>query len=271
MRFCWRSWTTHIPRAHCHDFCNIAGCAVIETGIHLNPGKTKIWNAAGVKPAGCDVLPADRGNVRPNSHGVARFRFADVPAGMKILGTPLGHPDFVRASLESKSASHQRFLDRIPLLQDVQASWLLVHCAAARANYMTRVVEPGATQEFSTRNDAALWNCLCQIMQIPTTQLDDVRETASTPMKLGGLGLRSARRISDAANWASWADCLPMIQQRHPRIAALFVAQLSGQPHTTFLRAPIHLARSSWHPRGTLWLWTLDHRPGNPKMLSQEV
>ena len=30
--------------------------------------------------------------------------------------------------------------------------------------------------------------CLCQIMQIPTTQPDDVRDTASTPMKLGGLG-----------------------------------------------------------------------------------
>ena len=115
---------------------------------------------------------------------------------------------------------------------------------------MTRVVEPGATQEFSTRNDAALWNCLCQIMQIPTAQPDDVRETASTPMKLCGLWLRSARRISEAAYWASWADCLPMIQQRPPRIAALFVAQLSGQPHTTFLRAaseaPIHLARAGF-------------------------
>ena len=115
---------------------------------------------------------------------------------------------------------------------------------------MMRVVEPGATQEFSTRNDVALWNCLCQIMQIPTTQLVDVRETASTPMKFGGLGLRSVQRISEAAYWASWADCLPMIQQRHPRIAALFVAQLSGQPHTTFLRAaseaPIHLARAGF-------------------------
>ena len=87
-------------------------------------------------------------------------------------------------------------------------------------------------------------------MQIPTTQPDDVRETASTPMKLGGLGLRSARQISEAAHWARWADCLPMIQQRHPRIAALFVGQLSGQPHTTFLRAaaevPIHLARAGF-------------------------
>ena len=26
------------------------------TGIRINPGKTKIWNAAGVKPSGCGVL-----------------------------------------------------------------------------------------------------------------------------------------------------------------------------------------------------------------------
>ena len=181
---------------------------------------------------------ADRGNVRPNSHGVARFRFADVPAaGDENLGNAIGSSRFREGEFGIQKCQ-PRFLDRIPLLQDVQASWLLlVHCAAARVNYMTRVVEPGATQEFSTRNDAALWNCLCQIMQIPT-QLDDHAHEARW------IG------ISEAAGWASWADCLPMIQQRHPRIVALFVAQLSGQPHTTFFRAaseaPIHLARAGF-------------------------
>ena len=206
---------------------------MIETGHPPQPRQNKNLECCGGETSRVRRSSADRGNVRPNSHGVARFR----SAGMKILGTPLGHPDFVRASLESKNASHQRFLDRIPLLQDVQASWLLlVHCAAARANYMTRVVEPGATQEFSTRNDAALWNCLCQIMQIPTTQLDDVRETASTPMKLGGLGLRSARRISEAAYWASWADSLPMIQQRGPvvRTTAHHIPQSSVRGSNPF-------------------------------------
>ena len=65
---------------------------------------------------------------------------------------------------------------------------------------MTRVVEPGATQEFCDRNDVALWQCLSRIMQIPATEPDDVRETASMPMVLGGLGLRSARRTSQAAS-----------------------------------------------------------------------
>ena len=210
-----------------------------------------------VKPPGCNVLQMVAETFDPTA---VVWRGSGLPTqqqGMKVLGTPLGHPEFVKTNLELKSISHQTFLDRIPLLQDVQASWLLlVHCAAARANYMTRVVEPGATQEFCDRNDGALWQCLSRIMQIPATQPDDVRETASMPMVLGGLGLRSARRTSQAAYWASWADCLPMVQQRHPWIAALFVANLSGQPHTPFLRAAseatFHLARAgfeapTWH------------------------
>ena len=208
------------------------------TGIRINPGKTKIWNAAGVKPSGCGVLQRIAETYDPTA---VVWRGSELPThrqGLNVLGTPLGHPDFVRTSLEMKNISHQCFLDRIPLLEDVQASWLLlVHCAAARANYMTRVVEPGATRDFSERNDEALWQCLCQIMRISPTQAEDIRLTATLPMVLGGLGLRSATRVRQAAYWSSWADCLPMVHHRHPMVAATLVAQLSGNPETRCLSA----------------------------------
>ena len=51
--------------------------------------------------------------------------------GVKILGTPHGHPDLVRAHMDRTAREHQTLLDRIPL-QDVQAVWLLLlHCASA--------------------------------------------------------------------------------------------------------------------------------------------
>ena len=42
------------------------------------------------------------------------------------------------------------------------------------------------------------------------------RELASVPLSLRGLGLRSATRTREAACWASWADCLFMVRNRHP-------------------------------------------------------
>ncbi len=51
---------------------------------------------------------------------------------------------------------------------------------------------------------------------------------ASLPLRLGGLGLRSAVRLSPAAFWASWADALAMINARHPALARSFVATLGA-------------------------------------------
>ena len=56
------------------------------------------------------------------------------------------------------------------------------------------------------------------------------RSTATLLLVLGGLGLRSAARTRAAGFWASWADCLPMIEARHPEVAARIIAQLEGEP-----------------------------------------
>ena len=52
---------------------------------------------------------------------------------------------------------------------------------------------------------------------------------ASLPMRLGGLGLRSAARMALAAYWASWADSLPMIAERLPAVADHVEAQLAEE------------------------------------------
>ena len=44
------------------------------------------------------------------------------------------------------------------------------------------------------------------------------RQIATVPMRLGGLGLRSARRMAPAALWASWADAMPMLSERLPNL-----------------------------------------------------
>ena len=81
--------------------------------------------------------------------------------GIKVLGTPLEHPDFVARHLQRVEQEQQILLDRIPSKSDVQSAWLLLlHCASARANYQLRVVHPSAVKGFARAHDAGLWQCL---------------------------------------------------------------------------------------------------------------
>ena len=48
------------------------------------------------------------------------------------------------------------------------------------------------------------------------------------PLASGGLGLRSAWRLREAAHWASWADTIKMVKARHPDIADTILAVRGG-------------------------------------------
>ena len=65
----------------------------------VNRSLTKVWNASGVRPPVCDVLEQIAKTVNPAARV---WRGSGIPTeqqGIKILGTPLGHPDFVRRHL----------------------------------------------------------------------------------------------------------------------------------------------------------------------------
>ena len=87
--------------------------------------------------------------------------------GLKVLGVPLGHPDFVLKFLEAKIAEHRVLLERIPLVPDTQSAWLLLSfCAAARANFYLRAVNPDLTDQFAAAHDDGVWECLCRTLKI---------------------------------------------------------------------------------------------------------
>ena len=67
--------------------------------------------------------------------------------------------------------------------------------------------------------------CLSRLLEsdIP----DPSWEVANLPFSIGGLGLRKGSRISAAAYWASWADCLHTVQSRHPVLGVQISAALS--------------------------------------------
>ena len=56
---------------------------------------------------------------------------------------------------------------------------------------------------------------------------------AQLQLRRGGCGLRCASRLRFAAYWASWADSLAMIRERHPEVAARLVQQLEAGNEAT--------------------------------------
>ena len=195
--------------------------------IQINRGKTKVWNRAGAS-ASVRLSGTDGKRVRPPRTSVERIGQARQPVGLKVLGTPLGHPVYVQEQLEIIAAEHQQFLDKIPTVPDLQCAWaLLLHCGSARANYFLRVVQPECTVQFAALHDEGLWRCFCSLLDISNDcTVGLIRDSVSLPLSLGGLGLRSATRSRVGAYWASWADALHMIYKRHRSVAEEVVRNL---------------------------------------------
>ena len=185
--------------------------------IRIHAGKTQVWNAAGERPEACDILERIAQAENP---GARVWKGSNIPTaeqGVRVLGNPLGHLDYVQTQLTQKLAEHDVLLQRIPLVTDVQSAWsLLLHCAGGRANYLLRVVRPELVGRFALGPNEGLWECFKRIMKLEGDVSDTVKDITSLFFALGGLGLRSATRTSESAFWASWADSFAMIRERHP-------------------------------------------------------
>ena len=171
-----------------------------------------------------------------------------VDQGVRLLGTPLGHPDFVRAQLASWSTVHDQLMQQVPTIPDLQCAWMmLLYCCAGRANYTLRVVHPGLSATFAAHHDASLRRCLSRLLGVDPSLV--YWDLASLPLSLGGLGLRSATLTSQPAFWSSWADCLGMIQHRHPAVSARIVHALNDPP-----RVPLGGCPTLWSAPGSCWV-----------------
>ena len=54
----------------------------------------------------------------------------------KLLGTPLGSPEFVSRHMRELREEHDGLLNALRVMPELQSAWLLLSlCASARANY----------------------------------------------------------------------------------------------------------------------------------------
>ena len=251
----WCSWTicTSFPSPREWDIAQC--CTTRVVGPLQDPeswGKMYVWNRAGHKPEACNRLQRVAEVHDPT---VRVWRGSEVlfaEQGIKVLGTLVGD-EYVRSLLEKIQAKQQFLLNAIPTVPDVQSAWLLLlHCASARANYQFRVVRPELVNSFAESHDQGLWRCLCAIVGVPSETRDELtRATATLPLSLGGMGLRSVARTREAAYWASWADTLSMqtclsgrvhgVPSRRRIVVAKFASCQSGSDRVGWDRR-FHLA-----------------------------
>ena len=145
--------------------------------------------------------------------------------GIKLLGTLLGHADFVQRKLAEKLTSTEFSFTGSRKCLTFNVRDFLLFCAASRANYVLRVVHPALSFQFAVQHDVGIRQCLQDLLHVEVTQ--GMWEMAGLPFASGGLCLRNAKRLRTTAYWASWADTLPMIRPRHPDVADHMVLSLS--------------------------------------------
>ena len=185
-----------------------------NAGIQPHQGKTKTWNRAGVIPEDIHEVGGDAWH----------------PEGINVLGTPIGSGHFITRKMEERIAKERDLWRAIPAVPDLQCSWqLLLQSANPRANHTMRTLPPSQSLAYCQAHDEGMLETAKALGEIPTESEDDARKLSTLPMRMAGLGLRSAERCAPAAVWASWGDALTMIAKRNPEVASEVAQKLSQE------------------------------------------
>ena len=221
-------------------YATLAHTLQSQASIHLNQGRTRAWNAAGIESPKIRDLGEDVSTLPATSQG------------MTVLGAPIGSAAFVQHQLQHANQQHQHLLDRIPHLEDLQASWLLLlHCASPRS-YLLRMCSPNVTTEFANNHDFGVAACLRRLLQVEDLPAQALA-TGHLPLSQGGLGLTCASVLATPAFWSSWADSLPVIHNQLPQYAGQILEQLHHPPHLS----PISNHYTLVYPHCCLSYWRL--------------
>ena len=107
---------THVV-VPCPDRTTTVNAALQEamfstTGIRINPGKTKVWNAAGVKPSGCGVLQHIAETYDPTE--VVWIRVAHAPTRVERVGRASGPPRLRQDEFGDEEHQPPMYLGQVP-------------------------------------------------------------------------------------------------------------------------------------------------------------
>ena len=120
--------------------------------IQVHLGKTQVWNRGGIEPAGMDELTRAARLVKPDAIvWKGDPQLFPLQQGLKVLGVPIGQPEFIREFLQRKSGEQATLFERIPWVNDPQVAYLLLFmCGSTRANFLLRAINPRSLPRATT-------------------------------------------------------------------------------------------------------------------------
>ena len=167
--------------------------------IQLNLGKTQVWNRGGVVPTGVAELTASARQVMEDAtvwRGDPELRSEQ--QGVKVLGTPIGQPEFVQEFLAKKSREPLTLFERIPKWKTSSP----VGCCCWRAAPREQIVDSATRlgKSHSQRGTMPEYGNVCSISSASQTLLQRLRPSLSCHSDWVGFGLASVVRGRAAAH-----------------------------------------------------------------------
>ena len=131
--------------------------------------------------------------------------------GLVVLGTPIGSEQFISNHFSSKIEKNDRIIKKLPKLNDPQISFaLLSKCMGlSKVGYFLRTSPCSDTIDLATRFDNSTNEALELIIGKDLPKI--ARLQTELPLKLGGLGLRSAVKHAPASFLSSINSVTPTI------------------------------------------------------------
>ena len=181
-----------------YDIFATSGPAV---GLLLNASKSRVWCGASHED---NPDPLDRNIPRSQSDGY------------DLLGAPVGDISFSRKVIDDRILKIAEIFDRLPDLNDCHVSFsLLRYCfSLPKFSYCLRTCDPSHLLPSYRHFDSLQYSTLSLLIGQPIG--DDARIQACLPLKLGGVGLRSAESHCSAAFIASVAHSRPILDTISP-------------------------------------------------------
>ena len=134
-----------------------------------------------------------------------------VDTGLKILGSAIGSPGYIKNFLCQKIQQVQSEIEKVYKVSDIQTAWCFIfYVIRNKITYLLRTIHPDLTKDFCIQFDSMLRTAVENILEVNI----DNTEWAQIilPIRKGGCGIQNFTQVRLAAFLASYKDCFPKIE-----------------------------------------------------------